>query len=125
MWGSSRSPPIDTREPANDDVVPSERLSGVGDTSLANPSLGIPARPLRLPYERGPGRRLVRRTTRRQDTEPRLSQTRLVTYLMLLRARYEADLREIDATESVNSELRRLQTDAPHDRVVIIMGKLT
>ncbi|KAL1470482.1 hypothetical protein MTO96_040400, partial [Rhipicephalus appendiculatus] len=40
------------------------------------PVLATPARRtpvweyLRLPYERGPGRRLVRRTTRRQDTEP-------------------------------------------------------
>ncbi|KAL1429706.1 hypothetical protein MTO96_015815 [Rhipicephalus appendiculatus] len=90
--------------------------------SLTNPGSETPARPLRLPYQPRPGR-LVRRATRRRETEPRLSETRLVAYLMLLRARYEADLREIEATESANSELRRLQTDANRDRVVIIMGK--
>ncbi|KAL1481613.1 hypothetical protein MTO96_034342, partial [Rhipicephalus appendiculatus] len=117
--GSSLPPPADALEPANGDVLPSGRY-GVGDATLTNPGSETPARPLRLPYKPRPGR-LVRRSTRRRQTEPRLSETRLVAYLMLLRARYEADLREIEATESANSELRRLQTDAPRDRVVIIM----
>ncbi|KAL3186785.1 hypothetical protein MRX96_026934 [Rhipicephalus microplus] len=120
---SSEAPPSDALLSANIDALAFERLSGLRGTPLADHSSERAVRTRWLLNRSRPGY-LARCPARCRYIEHQLRSSRLVENLTLLRARLQADLDEIQAMESANSEKRVPQNDTSADLIDIMMSTL-
>ncbi|KAL3186784.1 hypothetical protein MRX96_026933 [Rhipicephalus microplus] len=120
---SSEAPPPDALLSSSVDALAFERLSGLRGTTLADPSSERAARTRWLLNRSRPGH-VAMCPARCRYIEHQLRSSRLVENLTLLRARLQANLDEIQAMESANSERRVPHNDTSTDLIPIMMSTL-